>query len=163
MSKILIIVIVIILIFVFTGGDPINAAKGIRAKADVWQINKAIGKLAKDTGEWPGHQEPEEVCSSSVKCSNNEICESDCGCSLYDNCAGILGDDKSNPYNLWNGPYMLEMPLDPWGREYFFDTDYVLDEGEPNEKTVVVVGSYGADGAGNNQYNADDIVYIMAQ
>lgn len=116
-----------------------------KAKADIEQIRKAISSLATDTEEWPGNQIPDEVCN----CSNNEIED------LTDPSAGILATDGS--YNNWKGPYMPSIPPDPWGNNYFFDTDYEID-GTP----YVVVGSYGPNGVGNNLYDSDDIIRVIA-
>ena len=35
--------------------------------------------------------------------------------------------------------------------------------GLPGEKWVVVIGSYGPDGVGLNQYGEDDIIYVVAE
>jgi hypothetical protein len=66
---------------------------------------------------------------------------------------------------------MNVMPMDPWGNEYFFDTDYEVDNttDAPCDGGIVpadcylavVVGSYGPDGVGNGLYNGDDIIKII--
>lgn len=51
--------------------------------------------------------------------------------------------------NRWNGPYVKEIPLDPWGQTYVYK--YPSDHGE--EPDVI---SYGADGQpGGDGMNAD--------
>lgn len=146
-------------------------ARIAKAQHDIGQIYTAISLLVNDTNEWPGHQTVEMVFSGG----GNEICGLDSGGG---NCAVGLGDEESgivqndsapDEYSGWQGPYMALMPLDPWGYEYFFDTDYSLkniddtpcDTAAPNCYTAVVVGSYGPDGLGNNQYNADDIIKVI--
>ena len=121
-------------------------AKVKKAKADISEIAKSIDLLALDTGEWPGHQTPYVVCSSG--CSSNEIED------LSTAIAGLKQTDGS--YTNWNGPYIQVLTKDPWGHNYFFDTDYTL-----NGEVKAVVGSYGANGVGLNLYDSDDIVYIV--
>jgi general secretion pathway protein G len=116
-----------------------------KALADADAIYKAIANLANDTGEWPGHQTPEEICN----CADNVLED------LSIPAAGLADTDGS--YDGWNGPYMAFVPLDPWGNNYFFDTDYDVD-GDLH----VVVGSYGPNGVGLNLYDEDDVIRIMA-
>jgi len=48
------------------------------------------------------------------------------------------------------------LPLDPWGKDYFFDTDYNIDS-----EWVVVIGSFGQNGVGQNVYDSDDVVEVL--
>jgi len=68
--------------------------------------------------------------------------------------AGLVQTDGN--YRNWAGPYIGLIPLDPWGNNYFFDTDYTVDG-----NLRVVVGSYGPNGVGLNLYDSDDIIRIM--
>ncbi len=129
-----------------------NYAKTTKAEHDINKIHQAIEMLANDTGVWPGHQEINKVNNGS----NNEICFNDCVYGIADAQAGITANDGS--YLYWAGPYMEIIPDDPWGNEYFFDTDYDVDG-----DTVVVVGSYGPNGVGNNQYDDDDVIKIITE
>jgi len=52
---------------------------------------------------------------------------------------------------------MKSIPQDPWGNNYFFDTDYDVN----GVGTRAVVGSYGPNGVGNNLYDSDDIYYVV--
>ena len=45
---------------------------------------------------------------------------------------------------------------DPWGSDYFFDPDYRI-----NGVMWPVVGSFGPNRVGPNQYDSDDIYYIV--
>lgn len=69
--------------------------------------------------------------------------------------AGLI--DTDGAYLNWKGPYMGVIPKDPWGNNYFFDTDYDIGGGVMR----VVLGSYGPNGVGNNLYDADDIRLIL--
>jgi prepilin-type N-terminal cleavage/methylation domain-containing protein len=138
-----------------------NYAKKTKAQHDLAQIEKTISMLANDTGTWPGHQNINYVNTGN----GNEICSDGCTYGLTDPRSGLLSTDGS--YINWAGPYFDQLPADPWGRQYFFDTDYRirLDStpcaGGGSCIDAAVVGSYGADGSGNNLYNADDIIKIL--
>lgn len=156
-------------------------AKIAKAKHEVDQIYKAISSLATDAGQWPGHQEYNTVCTDLPGgCpADNEICGADtngntCANGLASGAAGIMQNDGAVPYDNWAGPYMPWMPDDPWGYEYFFDTDYLIHldktpchDADPTCVDAVVVGSYGPDGQGKpvsgaaGAYGADDIIKIL--
>jgi len=134
-------------------GIAIPAYNGYREKADIAaamhdlkRIETAIIALATDTGEWPKHQNIGEINNGG----SNEI---------YDLSAatiGLLIDDAGTSYPNWNGPYIPAVPLDPWGHNYFLDTDYRIG-GVDN----VVLGSYGPEAVCNNCYNDTDIRLIL--
>lgn len=149
-------------------------ANSTKVTADLATIRKAIDILANDTEQWPGHQLVYNVCQSDVSgipgcdVSNNEICDD--GCEDFNNnpapfssgFAGLLQDDVGpggTPYDGWDGPYLHSTLLDPWGNEYFFDTDYDVGGGNFH----AVVGSYGPNGQGLNAYDSDDIVLILVE
>lgn len=139
-----------------------NKANTTKAEADLKQIRTAIDMLALDTDEWPGHQQVDFVCNG---CSNNELCSDDpqCADSLYGGYGGVTQDDSApDEYPGWSGPYIVNIPLDPWKNEYFFDTDYDIDE-SVGEDWKAVIGSYGPNGEGYNDYDTDDIILIIAQ
>lgn len=155
----------------------ISARKKTRisiAQNDIAQIRKAIEMLANDTRSWPNHQVMNTVCTDLVGgCpADNEICGldedgGDCLTGIRDGSSGIVADDAVTPFSGWSGPYMNKIPLDPWNHEYFFDTDYLVTvDNEPCNGggsciNAVVVGSYGPNGTGNNQYNSDDIITVI--
>lgn len=142
----------------------VTALVGARAKAkttivqsDLSVIRKTIDIMALDTGEWPGHQ----LINVVTPGANNELCNSplgtNCTNSLSSGIAGITQDDSTMPYSFWDGPYMPTIPLDPWGNEYFFDTDYNV-----GGTDKAVLGSYGPNGGTNNVYNdGDNIILIL--
>lgn len=144
-----------------------NRAKIVKAQNDVAQIEKAINMLANDVGYWPGHQDMGKTATQAGNTNNNEICADGCAYGLGAGESGIVANDTGDSYVNWGGPYMTPMPADPWGHEYFFDTDYqVTAADEPCNGAggcveAVVVGSYGEDGIGNNQYNGDDVIKVM--
>jgi prepilin-type N-terminal cleavage/methylation domain-containing protein len=152
-----------------------NKARIAKAQNDIDEIYKAIASMANDTNFWPKHQTIDSVCTSS--CSNNEICGPDatnatCATGLSASSSGIIATDGI--FGGWNGPYMYQVPLDPWNHEYFFDTDYMVKDadntpcdGDALCHNVVVIGSYGPDGlalpngVSPPAYGADDIIKII--
>lgn len=138
-------------------------ARKAKAQHEIATIEKTIGMLVNDANSWPGHQTPNQI----NPVNNNEICSDGCGFNLSSPEAGIMASDGN--YANWSGPYMPQMPVDPWGHDYFFDTDYriTMDDkpcaGSPSCINAAVVESYGPDGLGNNQYTSDDIIKIMTK
>jgi len=119
------------------------------AKSQARNLYNALVMMETDTGEWPGHQVPMEINSSGT----NEICSDGCAFGINDPRAGLTATDGT--YSGWAGPYVNSIPKDPWGHDYFFDTDYAV-----GGRTAVVIGSYGPNGVGNNQYDSDDVFLL---
>jgi prepilin-type N-terminal cleavage/methylation domain-containing protein len=153
-------------------GGARESARVARARAEINQISKAVFMLELRTGEWPGHQTAGLVCT--VACGDNEIPDDVVPPTdipdLNDPEAGLTQDDLAQPFPGWNGPYINQVPADPWGNPYFFDTDYWVDLNDnpcptftPPCVTVAALGSFGPDGIGTNLYNADDIIHILAR
>lgn len=175
----LLVVIAIIAILTSLSVVSVNVARQkartAKAQSDVADIVTAISILANDSAQWPGHQDLDTTAAPA----DNEFCGedingNDCTRSLSDQAAGIVANDSVTPYPSWSGPYMHSIVLDPWGREYFFDTDYSVDfQNNPCACTntgcsdAVVVGSYGPDQAGAptggfpGSYGCDDIIKIL--
>lgn len=120
------------------------------AQAEIDQIRKAALLLESDTLEWPGHKTVDDI-ESGV--SGNEIWD------LNDPSAGLVATDGAFPG--WNGPYIQQIPLDPWGNPYFFDTDYDIDPGA-GQTWGAVIGSFGPNGQGQNLYDSDDIYAVVS-
>lgn len=126
----------------------LNFARGrariAKAQHEVDALLTAVKQLENDTGEWPGHQDVDEVTTSG----SNEIWD------LSSGEAGIAATDGS--FAGWTGPYMANVPTDPWGNAYFWDSDYNVD-GE----NKVVIGSFGPNGVGQNVYDEDNIIRVL--
>jgi len=134
-------------------------AKIASARIEVKQIFNSIAILENDTGEWPGHKKPYEIERAM---GSNEICGDGCTYGLNDCRSGLVcNPEPPDDYTNWQGPYLKEIPEDPWGNDYFFDTDYDVDPGS-GIKWGIVVGSYGPNETGNNLYDNDDIIYILS-
>ena len=115
-----------------------------RAKGELDTIRKAVEALAVDTGQWPGHQTIGNVNTVGA----NEVWD------LSSGSAGLVATDGNFPN--WQGPYMRVMPTDPWGSNYFFDTDYMV--GGQNK---VAVGSFGPNKVGPNVYDSDNVLLYL--
>ena len=156
-------------------GAARDKAKEAKVLHDTKIIYDAITQLSNDTNLWPGLQTVDAVCSGS--CGGNEICGPDKNGNncvtkkLSDPSAGIVATDGNYPG--WAGPYRTDMPTDPWGREYFFDTDYNINaNGKPcgcggGCSSAAVIGSYGSDelgkpdGSSPGAYGCDDIIRVI--
>lgn len=123
-----------------------ESARLVKARGDVNQIRKAIVLLENDANQWPGHYPVDQVGTGA---SGNEVWD------LSVPSAGLLATDGN--YNNWSGPYISAIMNDPWNNAYFFDPDYDIDQGV-GERWAAVIGSYGPDGVGQNQYGSDDII-----
>lgn len=127
-------------------------AKTAAVQAQLKELYNAIVILESDTEQWPGNKTPGLKECPGV---NNEICSDGCSYTLSDCEAGLVCEDGTYPG--WSGPYISKMPKDPWGNEYFMDTDYYPAAGD----CIAVLGSYGPNGVGRNQYDEDDIIYTL--
>jgi prepilin-type N-terminal cleavage/methylation domain-containing protein len=125
-------------------------ARVAKVQAELKSLRNAIVLLENDSQEWPGHQAIGVIGSGG----SNEIWD------LNDTDAGLSTTDGN--FTNWNGPYILNVPLDPWGNEYFFDSDYDIDP-SGSTRFAVVIGSFGPNGVGQNLYDSDDIIEILAQ
>ena len=119
-------------------------AKVAEATCDLDMIYKAMVLLETDTGEWPGHQTIGEV----NKGGGNEVWDLSVGA------AGLVNTDGNFPG--WEGPYLPSVPKDPWGNDYFLDTDYQI-----GGVDYLVLGSFGPNGVGQNVYDDDDVIKII--
>ena len=117
-------------------------AKIARAKSELKSIHLAIEALAADTEKWPG---PNTVGQTA----DDEIWD------LTSPEAGLLSATAA--FTNWKGPYIQSIPTDPWGNPYFFDPDYHL----TSTNIVPVVGSFGPNGEGENDYDGDDVLRIL--
>lgn len=135
-----------------------DKSKIAAAKSELTQIRSAINILSASTGLWPGGKTLDQIESGG---GANEIWD------LTTGSAGLVATDGSFPD--WSGPYMSVIPLDPWNNPYFMDTDYEVDaagnpcDGAGGCDTVVAIGSFGPNGDGQNEYDGDDIILILAR
>ena len=126
-------------------------AKVAKAQTEIRQLEAAINMLYNETGFYPGKQ-------SLLPCVQNP--------EIYLNTpeAGIQITDGTFPG--WKGPYMSQVPLDPWGTNYYYDPDYVCGAATKgcngSTATVRVVQSFGPNKT-QNYGNGDDVVTILCR
>jgi prepilin-type N-terminal cleavage/methylation domain-containing protein len=116
------------------------------AESELKAIQMAIMDLVLDTNKWPNGIDAGIVDDD---CSSSELD------NLRDPEAGLLATDGGFPD--WAGPYLEEIPIDPWGHDYWFDPDYGID----GEKYIVIVSS-GPNGSSVNVYDDDNIYIILS-
>lgn len=151
----------------------VNKAKEKQAEADLEMISTAVRMLAADTGKWPC------ISSNTLKTYttfynggywNDEVY--DLGTPL----AGLMTGTVHVAYGYdWKGPYIHEIPTDPWGNRYEFDPDYRVYYGKevgrlsttpnyPESANAPVVLSWGPNRRGsNNVYDADNIYIVVGK
>lgn len=112
-----------------------------QAETELSMMSAAVLQLAWDTGKWPNGQ-PRTTAGSTEMW---DISLSSCG---------LMNTDGN--YSDWKGPYYGGEIMDPWGNPYFFDPDYKIDHVDH-----VVVGSFGPNGVGPNDYDSDDIYVLL--
>ncbi len=134
-------------------GIAVPAYNGYREKSqiaaamqDLKRIETAIIALGTNTLRWPGGEPIGREGSSEIE--NLNLAN-----------AGLVTFTNATDFPNWNGPYISLVPLDPWGTHYFFDPDYDI-PGGPSQ--VPVIGSYGPNGVGKNQYDSDDVIMRLA-
>lgn len=119
--------------------DPIHATK---VKTDLQMLAEAIGMLEKHSRMLAGYPGPNS-CVNDLEFNNLETCRLGLKCN----------DGK---YKAWNGPYIKDIPLDPWGRKYYLDNDYY------HKGTVSrVLGSMGPNGVQDYDSSSDDIIFVL--
>jgi len=117
-------------------------AKIAEVKSDLKNIRLAIEMLATDTEKWPNKKDVGDAAGGLEVWDLNAAA------------AGLTATDGSYPG--WDGPYLQSVQKDPWGMNYFFDTDY--DIGGTDH---VVLGSFGPNKVGPNLYDADDVILLF--
>lgn len=117
-------------------------AKVAEATSELKEIQLVIELLACDTEKWPGPNEVGETADIEVW-------------DLSAASAGLVA--TSGAFPGWNGPYIASVPKDPWGNNYFFDPDYTI-----GGVLYAVIGSFGPNGVGPNQYDSDDVIIKLA-
>lgn len=119
-----------------------DRARTVQAQAQLKKIQLAVENLAADTDQWPGPNTVGEFAGRNV----------------WDLNAGNAGlVQANNRFENWNGPYIETIPKDPWGSDYFFDPNYIIDG-----KRFVVIGSFGPNKTGKNSDDGDNITLNLA-
>lgn len=121
-----------------------DKARVAQARSDLHNIQVAMELLANDTAEWPGHQQVGKTNTAA----NNEIWD------LSTASAGLVATDGN--YKNWKGPYIPSITKDPWGMNYFLDTDYTY-----QGQIVAALGSFGPNKCCQNVYDSDNVILVL--
>lgn len=124
-----------------------------RAQSDLKQLATAIGILETDTNLHPNKiqlspcvQDPEiylNSCAAGIQCTDG----------------GFPG---------WTGPYINKVPLDPWGTNYYFDSDYQCTDqigctGILSGTWTRALVSFGPNKAENYGPGSDDVISVLCK
>lgn len=119
---------------------------GLKAEAVIHLkiIAEAVQKLEESTKLVAGYPGP-HPCVNSMEFSDLTICRLGLTC-------------QDGKYQNWEGPYLKEIPKDPWGRAYYLDNDFYQ-----NGKALRVLGSFGPNGHQDYGSDSDDIVHVLCE
>lgn len=145
----------------------IESAAKTKAFAEAKNIATAIAMYKKDTGFWPtGYQGANNIewlyGQNGITPSSNDFNDGD-GEPLY----YYLRDNTGNRGGSgWDGPYMQQMPADPWGRRYIVSSDGFWARGSSSNPDNVWVLSAGPNGRvetpdQNEDLGGDDIGVLV--
>lgn len=182
----------------------LNQGKTARAASDAKIIGNAILDFYKDVGQWPAQTDTDPSPEAFRLVGNFEMGGGDAGIAmgnskvaggkawasygisstlteqLIRNRVGTvypLYKTSENPHKNpgWNGPYLDEVPLDPWGRPYVVNIGFALPTVDgtvtaQNPYHNVMVMSAGKDGVFNTTFDlnamnekpgGDDIGFVV--
>ena len=124
-------------------GPPLRrGARYVRAKSDVSNLAKAIGRLRTDTAN------SATTCLLNPSNLESPVATAACGATLP-----LCSAPTMMPrYPCWNGPYFTNIQNDPWGRPYRFELDPTT-----FAVTVTSTGPNGIDDHGG----WDDVSYVQ--
>jgi prepilin-type N-terminal cleavage/methylation domain-containing protein len=143
-----------------------DKAKVATAKAQLSQIRKAVAQLESDTGK------SLRGCDSGpISGASNEISLADPQIGLFTaptdfTTFAAICRWTSSEAGAWKGPY-ISPTKDPWGKEYWFDSDYSPRANcgataVPIVPVVVSGGPNGVNGAETpSSYDCDDIYVVL--
>ena len=121
--------------------NQIDEAKITRAKGDVKAIQSAIFAFRKDTGTWPARN----IASCNDSTQNFATLYTGKDTDLTPTTIGPANFDTINVQHLakqlisdngcyngrWKGPYIAELPYDPWGNSYLINIGDSYTDGTP--------------------------------
>lgn len=142
------------------GSEMIRRAKVARAQGDLNRIGKAIRQLEIDTNLDPG-------ITSLSPCINNGLLFTPDASDGSDASAVGLVADGSALYNSWKGPYIEEIPKDPWNRSYYMQGRYICTqdtkgcEDLPDNTPVRAIYSSGANRSAAGTADSDNVVLVL--
>lgn len=145
-----------------------DKAEVAKAQMELSQIERAIWLMHSDTGNYPnGNTVPRStICDGGTGPSGNEFALA---------ISSLIVDPS---WSDWEGPYISSMQ-DPWGNQYYFDSDYNCGDDLPDvpvgcegfennaqdDSVIVSCGPTDAGGGsgGSCVYDADNIVLHLCE
>jgi len=165
----------------FTLSNTHTNSKKAKARADLRELQKAILLMEEDTGSWPAGCPPGRQVNPPSSSAGQEIyLDTDWAGLLQKPPLGEapvpMGTSISQPIgngnvssfaggcgwvqadlDAWRGPYIQQVPTDPWGKRYYYDSDLELVPGSYLEQGIM---SFGPNGV--KEYpSGDDIVLML--
>jgi len=134
-----------------------DKAKIAKAKSELRTIYNAMLLLESDTGQSPGGFD-----ATDCRGAPNPHTEGN-GLYISSEHAGLVTHNAAK-FPDWDGPYLPNIPLDPWGQEYMFDAYYNCTGGDHNCSggfTYTVIHSGGPNGSGLNSYDTCNITLVI--
>ena len=124
----LLVVIVIIGLLASIGiasfSGSLDRAKEGKVVSDLKEFKDAITRLKIDTGKAPtGKTDPRVAPIPTGQPRPYTDCVYNVEVYLNSDDAGLISD-TTNRYPNWAGPYIENAPVDPWGTNYYHDSDY---------------------------------------
>jgi len=177
----------------------LNEGKVARAQSDAQVIGNAILSFYKDVGDWPLQDDADSapeivrlVGNASLGGGNTGLPDGNNNQTDNWQDRGRVGTitkqlimnesengnvnplyrESSNPHRElgWNGPYLDDVPLDPWGNAYVANIYYSRTDNVNFARHNVMVLSAGpnqifettfADNQYNEEFGGDDIGYVI--
>ncbi len=145
-------------------GDAREKARSAKANRDLESIYKAMLIMNIDTDRFPNNLD--YLCEDLADISSdNEFLISEAN-------SGFITNGRS--WSGWDGPYLPEIPLDPWGNEYYFDDDYscnsmtlgcdgISDGSDLLSSVIVSCGPNGTVSSDSCAYDSDNIVRLLCR
>lgn len=160
--------------------NNIRTARLARAQSDVATIGKAIAQFHQDMARWPVNSGATQcaILFSDVDATNDGIPDNS---SIPAAWSGVVGARLSLHFNLisngngytvgpsrdgtpaWNGPYLSNMGLDPWGNPYVVNSQWLYSTGGNGVYILSAGAATNADletgHAGSPPVGSDDISF----
>lgn len=153
----------------FVSSVMIGRARVAKAQGDINRLITATKQLEIDTGRWPNGYDA-SLCYDEVTNTGGAILDNNAITGL----TVPLVTGVVNTTATWKGPYIDQIPLDPWGNQYRLDPDYWCypDRNKYCEQwenslnasgyaEIVAIYSAGPNGSAPDTYDTDDVVLSL--
>ncbi|MCB0406994.1 MAG: type II secretion system protein GspG [Bdellovibrionales bacterium] len=122
---------------------PVDPTLLASAQADLKVLTQSVNRLEKETGILAGYPGA-NPCINDMEFGNLSDCRLGLACT-------------DGRYPGWKGPYLGNIPKDPWGHNYYMDNDFYVGDGTIQR----VIGSMGPNGVQDYGPQSDDIYVVL--